>query len=107
MNTIEDWAAVVVANAREDALNGYGDYVAQKLIKNAGQWADPFDRQRIWAVIRELSVEPTEPCPNHKGEQEIADWGAGNGFAGGTIYWTTYACGCQEWDESGDVAAAY
>jgi len=64
----------------------------------------PLDKQRLMAALRELLPVPTSPCPRGHGEQEITDFGQGPGLAGGQIYWTDLACGCQDWDESGDRA---
>jgi hypothetical protein len=67
----------------------------------------PYARSRFATVLRDISQETTSPCPNGRhGEQEFASMGSGSGFAGGTIYWTVFACGCTEMDESDDIEAA-
>jgi hypothetical protein len=103
-----DWAEVAIFNAREDMENGYGDYALKRLIDCGHTWKSPFGRQRIWAAIRELSIEPWDDCPTGRhGVQEIEMYGTSRGFAGGTVYWKNYACGCADMDESADVRAAY
>jgi hypothetical protein len=54
---------------------------------------DPFARQLIWAKLRELTAEPTLPCPHHKGEQEVTGYESSPGYHG-TIFFTVLACGC-------------
>jgi hypothetical protein len=57
------------------------------------------------------SCEAREPaqgwCGTHNSWQLLRDCGSGRGFAGGTIYWATLACGCTDMDESDDIRAAY
>lgn len=57
-------------------------------------------------VLEALS-EPTQACWTCKGEQEVTEYYAGTGFAGGRIYMDTLACGHINADESDDMRAAY
>lgn len=52
-------------------------------------------------------VSPGQMFCGQHGWQIIEGQGSGGGFAGGTIYWATLACGCVDMDESYDIRAAY
>jgi hypothetical protein len=103
-----DWASDTIFVAREGVEHGYGDYVLKQLLSTVDTWKDPFDRERIWAAIREISIEPWESCPNGHGVQEVRKFGSSRGFAGGAIYWTKLVCGCiTDFDDTDDLRAAY
>jgi hypothetical protein len=104
--TDEDFLAAIMDRMEKDAEYGYLDVVM--VLRAIGETSDLFHRQLLWAKLRELMVEPTEPCPVCKVEQEVKAFRSGGGYAGGRIYWTELACGhVTDWDESGDMRAAY
>jgi hypothetical protein len=80
-------------------------------------WAGvPFEEQDQVAMMAPCEIcgaEVYEPClhvfcETHWRWTEIdeANCWSGRGFAGGGISHVAYLCGCQDHDESGDVAAA-
>lgn len=107
---ISEWVAETVVRVRADIENEQDPaWVIRFLLDNINDCPDikGFDKFMFETVLREIAAEPTFPCPQGRhGEQEIADMGSGSGFAGGQIYWTVYACGCVDMDESNDIAAA-
>jgi hypothetical protein len=49
---------------------------------------------RVQIELREIAAEPTQPCPECGGEQEIVDVDTRTGeFPGGSIYFMLLACG--------------
>ena len=105
-----NWVTQAIEDASMDLMMGAPAAPIVHYIMSAAndENTDPYDRQRLLSALRWETREQTEPCPRGKhGEQEVVEFGSGTGFAGGAIYWTTYACGCVDMDESNDIRAAY
>jgi hypothetical protein len=62
--------------------------------------------ESCWMIYMQL--DELQRCTRHPESALIpVEAGSGKGFAGGNVYWTNYACGCMDMDESDDVRAAY
>lgn len=54
---------------------------------------DPYECEHAW-------------CDTH-GEVTLTDAGTSTGYAGGTVYFATYSCGCTDIDTTRDEMAAF